>query len=75
MRPRGHLTDAWTDCRDWLSQTRIVALTDHYPHITFVSWLLIGQIPLQHQIVIDPADGNNLSVPLYQQAGNNLAAH
>src|SRR5580658_4528960 len=47
-----------------------------YPHmLTIISWRLIGQIPLQHQVPIDPADGNNLSVSLYQQAGNDLAAH
>jgi hypothetical protein len=53
----------------------VVALTSHYPYMpTIVAWLLIGQIPLQHKIGIDPADGNNLSVPLYQQAGNDLGA-
>ena len=52
-----------------------MALTGHYPYMfAFVSWLLIGQITRQHELLSAVrsacADGNNLTICLYQQAGH-----
>jgi len=55
-----------------------VALTDHYPYTTFVSWLLVGQITGEDQLESavrssSPADGNDFSICLYQQAVQRLS--